>query len=135
MTTIYYTLSEKGQKELLAAIQGISTEKLTNPDAYFADAEESADGWNNDEAASIEIEGKYTQSGNPEIIQLKKEWFDVDAVSCMTKEELLHVVRIQQEQNEELRALLAEQHEQMMAIGAGGVTAGKLMFSEAKEQK
>lgn len=75
-----YTLNEAGQKELLAAIQAISTEKLTNPTAYFSDAEENADRWNSDEDPSIEIAGKYTQSGNPEIIQLKKSWFDSEIV-------------------------------------------------------
>lgn len=75
-----YTLNEAGQKELLSAIVELATHKLTNPSAYFADAEESADRWNAGEDASIEIEGKYTQSGNPEIIRLEKEWFDVEVV-------------------------------------------------------
>jgi|GEM_PF-2157967 len=77
---ISFTLNEKGQKDLLAAIQAVSNHKLTNPDAYFADAEESADRWNSGENPIIEIEAKYTQSGNPEIIRLEKEWFDVEVV-------------------------------------------------------
>lgn len=75
-----YTLNEAGQKELLSAIAALATHKLTNPSAYFADAEESADRWNAGEDASIELAGKYTQSGNPEIIRLEKEWFDVEVV-------------------------------------------------------
>lgn len=71
-----YTLNEDGQKELLAAIQAVSTEKLSNPSAYFADAEEAADRWNSSEDASIEISKLHTKSSNSEIIQLKKEWFD-----------------------------------------------------------
>lgn len=55
---------------------------------------------------------------------------EVRPFTDLTREELLTVVRIQQEQNDELRALLAEQHEQMMAIGAGGVTSGQLLFNE-----
>ena len=55
---------------------------------------------------------------------------EVRPFTDLTREELLTVVRIQQEQNDELRALLAEQHEQIMAIGAGGVTSGQLMFNE-----
>jgi hypothetical protein len=55
---------------------------------------------------------------------------EVRPFTDLTREELLTVVRIQQEQNDELRALLAEQHEQMMAIGAGGVTSGQLLISE-----
>lgn len=58
------------------------------------------------------------------------ELAEVRPFTELTREELLTVVRIQQEQNDELRALLAEQHEQMMAIGAGGVTSGQLMFNE-----
>jgi len=52
----------------------------------------------------------------------------------LTREELLNIVCIQQEQNDELRALLAKQHEEMMAIGAGGVTSGQLLFNEIEEQ-
>lgn len=55
---------------------------------------------------------------------------EVRPFTDLTREELLTVVRIQQEQNDELRALLAEQHEQMMAIGAGGVTSGQLLLNE-----
>lgn len=55
---------------------------------------------------------------------------EVRPFTDLTREELLTVDRIQQEQNDELRALLAEQHEQMMAIGAGGVTSGQLLISE-----
>lgn len=58
------------------------------------------------------------------------ELTEVRPFTELTREELLTVVRIQQEQNDELRALLAEQHEQMMAIGAGGVTSGQLLFNE-----
>lgn len=62
------------------------------------------------------------------------ELAEIRPFECLTREELLNVVRIQQEQNDELRALLADQHEQMMAIGAGGVTSGQLMFNEIEEQ-
>lgn len=62
------------------------------------------------------------------------EFAEIRPFEHLTREELLNVVRIQQEQNNELRALLAEQHEQMMAIGAGGVTPVQLMFNEIKEQ-
>lgn len=55
---------------------------------------------------------------------------EVRPFTDLTREELLTVVRIQQEQNDELRALLAEQHEQMMAVGAGGVTSGQLLIRE-----
>lgn len=75
-----FTLNEKGQKELLAEIKEVANENLTNPTAYFSDAEESADRWNSGEDASIEIEGKYTKSGNPEIISLQKDWFDAELV-------------------------------------------------------
>ena len=62
------------------------------------------------------------------------EFAEIRPFTDLTREELLTVVRIQQEQNDELRALLAEQHEQMMAIGAGGVTSGQLLINEIKEQ-
>lgn len=75
-TDLNFTLNEKGQKELLAEILEVANEKLINPMAYFENAESDADGWNSGEDASIEINKKFTMSGNPEIIELKKEWFD-----------------------------------------------------------
>lgn len=78
--SLNFTLNEKGQKELLAEIKEVANENLINPAAYFENAEESADRWNDDEDPSIEIEGKYTQSGNPEIISLQRDWFDAELV-------------------------------------------------------
>lgn len=75
-----FTLNEAGQKELLAEILEAASEKLINPTAYFEDAENDASRWNSGEDASIEISKLHTKSGNPEIIQLKKEWFDSEIV-------------------------------------------------------
>ncbi len=75
-----FTLNEAGQKALLAEIQGLTNDTLTNPQAYFEDAENDASRWNSGEDASIEINKIYTLSGNPEIISLKKEWFDSEIV-------------------------------------------------------
>lgn len=78
--SLSFTLNEAGQKELLAAIANVANNTLTNPSAYFEDAEQAADVWINGDNSSIEVAGNYTHSGNPEIIRLQKQWFDAEVV-------------------------------------------------------
>lgn len=74
--SLSFSLNKIGQEELLASILKLSNDNLTTPTEYFSDAELVADRWNCDEDASLEIDNRHTLSGSPEIIILKKEWFD-----------------------------------------------------------
>jgi hypothetical protein len=49
--------------------------------SYYSDAESAAnESYNFDCNASVEIKGLNTHSGNPEIFDVKREWFDSEEI-------------------------------------------------------
>jgi len=77
MSTIY-TLNAAGQHQVSSFVKNHGKTGL-NAEAWFAEAELAAnDAFDREIAAVIELGGRYTESGRPEILVLEMAWFDAD---------------------------------------------------------
>mgnify|MGYP000143526723 FL=1 len=71
-----YTLTQLGQRVVTRAVIDAGSQRTgINPTAFFKDAEEAM---NASETGPIhfEIGQRYTDSENPELVELSRDWFD-----------------------------------------------------------
>jgi hypothetical protein len=71
----YYTLNPLGQAEVTRAVMDACSQHAgINPSAFFKDAEEAMN--SNGDYQNFEIGRRYTDSKNPELVDVLPEWFD-----------------------------------------------------------
>lgn len=77
-----YTLNAIGQAQVLAFVaETARTPDRFRKDAFFADAEQSADdAFDSGAEAVIEMGGHYTTTGNPVTLNCPRHWFDATPI-------------------------------------------------------
>jgi hypothetical protein len=70
-----YILNDRGQCAVRARILAIARADC-NPDAWFEEIEEAAEGFNTGDTCGIEISARHAALGVPEALRLRREWFD-----------------------------------------------------------